>query len=378
MPDMIKIIDLKDSFEWDYFVCSFQNHDIYYLNGYVKGFALHGDGEPKLLYYEANNLRAIYVYNLRPLGSGWFDIITPYGYGGILFDGDISESNKQSFEAAFETFMKDNNIICNFVRYHPLLQNANDMRSLTQVIDLGKTIAIDLSSEDIIWNNITSKNRNMIRKAEKNGVTIEHSHDLAIFDDFIRIYNETMDNDNADDYYYFNDSFYESIHKDLNKNYEMFYACYQGKIIAMSIILYCNGMMHYHLSGSLFEFRNLAPTNLLLYKAACWGCKQGFRIFHLGGGFGSGEDNLFKFKAAFNRNSGIQFSIGKQIFNQYMYEKLVNIRINEDSSFDTDSRFFPLYRHKISIKQLQTIRAELMLYTQSKKILSMSKIENRN
>ena len=213
----------------------------------------------------------------------------------------------------------------------------------------------------------------MIRKAEKNGVTIEHCKDLAIFDDFIRIYNATMDNDNAEEYYYFNKPFYESIHTDLNANYEMFYARYEGQIIAMSIMLYCNGMMHYHLSGSLSEFRNLAPTNLLLYKAACWGCKQGLSVFHLGGGFGSGEDNLYKFKAGFNRNSGIQFSIGKQIFNPNMYDKLVNIRISEDPSFNTDSKFFPLYRHKLNRKSIQTIYAELMLYTQTKRILTMTK-----
>ena len=77
-------------------------------------------------------------------------------------------------------------------------------------------------------------------------------------------------------------------------------------------MLYGNKQMHYHLSGSLIEYRNLAPSNLLLYKAALWGCEQGFKTFHLGGGVGSGEDGLYKFKAAFNRNSNYQFSIGKE------------------------------------------------------------------
>ena len=102
--------------------------------------------------------------------------------------------------------------------------------------------------------------------------------------------------------------------------------------------------MHYHLSGSVMEYRNLAPSNLLLYKAALWGCEHGYKTFHLGGGVGSGEDNLYKFKAAFNKNSNYQFSIAKYIFNQDKYDELVNIRKEHDDEFNLESHFFPIYR----------------------------------
>ena len=92
------------------------------------------------------------------------------------------------------------------------------------------------------------------------------------------------------------------------------------------------------------EYRNLAPTNLLLYKAALWGCEQGYKTFHLGGGVGSGEDNLYKFKVSFNRKSDYQFSIGKQIFNQDIYNELVKERASQDVEFNRESSFFPLYR----------------------------------
>lgn len=59
--------------------------------------------------------------------------------------------------------------------------------------------------------------------------------------------------------------------------------------------------MNYHLSGSIWEYANLAPTNLLLYEAALWGCANGCKTLYLGGGVGSGEDSLFKFKKAFYR-----------------------------------------------------------------------------
>lgn len=342
---MIHIIGTSQFKQWDEIVCSFSEHDVYYLRGYVRAFQIHGDGEPQLLYYEQNGLRAIYVYMKRRTAiNGVYDSITPYGYGGVLFEGDTSDANLKSFWEAYVCKMNEENIVDNFVRYHPVLSNAVTMKNISDVIDLGKTIALDLSSTDIIWENIISKNRNMIRKAEKNGIEILHGKDWTLFDDFIRIYNATMDKDNADGYYYFCKEFYRSIHEDLHDNYEMFYATYEGKIIAMSIIIFANKQMHYHLSGSLIEYRNLAPSNLLLYKAALWGYEHGFKTFHLGGGVGSGEDNLYKFKAAFNRKADYQFSIAKHIFNQEKYDELVELRANEDKTFNRDSKFFPLYR----------------------------------
>ncbi len=342
---MIQLFSIQERLEWDNIVKSFPDYDVYYLSGYVKAFHIHGDGEPFLLYYEGQGLRAIYVYMKRPTAiEGEYDSVTPYGYGGVLFEGDTSEANLKAFWKAYLDEMAKEHIVDNFVRYHPVLKNAVPMKPISNVIDLGKTIAMDLSSPELIWENIHSKNRNMIRKAEKNGIVIEHGQGMELFDKFIEIYNATMDKDHAEEYYYFKSPFYESIHNDLCDNYEMFYAKLEDKIIAMSIMIFANGRMNYHLSGSDIEYRNLAPSNLLLYKAALWGCEQGFRTFHLGGGVGSGEDNLYKFKAAFNKNSDYQFSIGKQIFDQAKYEELVKIRRESDLGFDGTSSYFPVYR----------------------------------
>ncbi len=342
---MIHIINISESHKWDNIVCAFANHDVYYLSGYVKAFQIHGDGEPQLLYYEADGLKAIYVYMKRETAiKGYFDSVTPYGYGGVLFEGDMSETNLHAFWREYVENMRKEGIVDNFVRYHPVLANAIPMKQISTVIDLGKTVALDLSSPDVVWENIISKNRNMIRKAEKNGIEILHGKSMELFAEFKRIYNATMEKDHAEEYYFFGDNFYESIHSDLYDYYEIFYAVLEGKPIAMSIMLFANMQMHYHLSGSLMEYRNLAPSNLLLYKAALWGCEQGYKTFHLGGGVGSGEDNLYKFKAAFNRNSDFQFSIGKEIFDQQKYDELVMIRRESDPNFDETSRFFPLYR----------------------------------
>ena len=344
---MIQIYNIDNSNKWDEIVTSFADYDVYYLSGYARSFYVHGDGEPQLLYYISENIRAIYVYMKRKTAiDGVYDSITPYGYGGVLFDGEVNEANLSAFRDEFLQKMQSENIISDFVRYHPVLGNAVYMKSISQVIDLGNTIAMDLTSPEVIWENITSKNRNHIRKAQKNNIQIHHTDDYSIFHGFISIYNKTMDRDNADEYYYFQEDFYKVIYDYLKGNFQVFYATLDNQIIVASIILYANKQVHYHLSGSLIEYRHLAPTNLLLYHVALWGYEHGYNTLHLGGGLGSGNDNLYKFKAAFNRNSGLQFSIGKQIFSQELYDKLVNLRLQQNPNFNLESKYFPLYRDK--------------------------------
>ena len=160
-----------------------------------------------------------------------------------------------------------------------------------------------------------------------------------LYKDFIDIYNSTMERDNAEEYYYFKPEFYNSICYDLPENAQVFYAVKDDEIIAASIMIAANGRMNYHLSGSKFEYRSLAPTNLLLYKAALWGCANGYKTLYLGGGVGSGEDNLFKFKKSFYRKDDLlRFYIGKKIYLQERYDELIAMRE------PVNSGYFPMYR----------------------------------
>ena len=178
------------------------------------------------------------------------------------------------------------------------------------------------------------------------GIVVEHSEDFSLFDKFRSIYNATMDKDNADPYYYFGSSFYESVAKDLHGNWKMFYAVFKGEIIAMSIIFMCNGRMHYHLSGNVQEYRSLNATNLILYEAARYGARHGYKILHLGGGVGSGEDPLYKFKKTFNKKGDLGFCISKDCFDKEKYSDLIKLRKMSTPSFDVTASFFPLYRLK--------------------------------
>ena len=74
----------------------------------------------------------------------------------------------------------------------------------------------------LLWNNIIPENRTAIRKAIKNGVKVKHGKGISLLDKFTEIYNNSMDHNKAEDYYYFEMDFYKSIHKDLHDNYYLF------------------------------------------------------------------------------------------------------------------------------------------------------------
>lgn len=344
----LKVYTIEQNEEWDAVVHSFKDYDVYWLSGYVKAFKIHGDGEPLLFYYEDKDTRGINVIMKRDISldsrfkdkieeNTWFDFTTPYGYGGWIIEGE----DKEKLFSIYEQYCKKNNIVSEFVRFHPVIKNYETTDRFYDVLALGGTIAMNLDSPETIWNNLISKNRNMVRKAIKNGIEIYNGRFPEIYEQFRKIYNATMDKDEADDYYYFKPEFYESVMKDLDAEGQVFYAVYDKKVIAASIILATNGKLNYHLSGSLKEFQNLAPTNLLLYKAALWGYANGCKTFHLGGGVGSAKDSLYKFKAAFYKGEPSSFYIGRKIYIEDKYKELVLIR---DQNEIENSGFFPKYR----------------------------------
>lgn len=342
---MLSVYTLEQSEQWDAVVRSFKEYDVYWLSGYVKAFQIHGDGDPLLFYYDGLDVRGINVVMKRDVAKDekfkgkisedkYFDFSTPYGYGGWIIEGE----NSEELFKAYEAWIQKNGIISEFVRFHPMVKNHEASRPFYEVIQLGEVVHMDLRSPEDIWNNIISKNRNMIRKAIKNDVKVYNGRFPEIYEKFRTIYNGTMDKDDAEEYYYFGEEFYESVLEDLPQNAQVFWAEKDGQVIAASIMLAVNGKMNYHLSGSLREFRSLAPTNLLLYEAALWGCANGYRTLYLGGGVGSGEDNLFKFKRAFYKGDLNRFYIGKKIFNQEKNDELVSMRE------PTENGFFPKYR----------------------------------
>ncbi len=347
------ILTYDNNYNWNDIIKSFKNWDVYYLYEYCKSFELHGDGQPLLIYYEGNDLRLCYVVLKSDISQSkefsgllpentYYDISTPYGYGGPLIEGHFSDRNIDDFFNELNKYCIEANIVSQFIRFNPIAENYKYFENVSSIKKNKQTVCINTSSIELIFENLTSKNRNMIRKAQKNNVQISSDNGENI-DSFIYVYNETMKRNGASEYYYFNDEYFKYICNNMTNNLKIFYAKYNDSIISSSIILYNEDSMHYHLSGTLSEYMTLAANNFLLYNAAIWGCEKGITQFHLGGGVDS-EDSLFSFKKSFNKHGLIDFYIGSNIFDVTKFDYLVELRKNNDNKFDENNKFLIKYR----------------------------------
>ena len=305
-----------------------------------------------LIYFENGNERFCYVVMQNDISEcskfhglikkdEYFDWETPYGYGGPLCDVDISKESQLLFLEEIKMYCKEHNIVSQFVRFHPMLNNFGCLNMVLENRYLRDTIYIDTSDKDLIMKNMDSKNRNMVRKAIKNEVTVVQK-DITEYDDFVDLYIATMRKNNADEYYIFGNDYFEYL-SNMKENACMFYAMYEDKPISGAIMFYNKHSMHYHLSGSDVLYRQFSPSNLMLYEAALWANSRGIKGFHLGGGMNP-DDSLFGFKKQFNKNGRLPFYVGRTIFSQEKYDELLAKRKAADDTFDIENSFMIQYR----------------------------------
>lgn len=331
---------------------SFANWDIYYLYEYAQGFMLHGDGEPLLIEYRDDDAHFCYAMMKSDIADApafcgilerqkYYDMETPYGYGGPLSDGEVTEASQKRFLKELKDYCGMEGIVSQFIRFHPLLQNHVLMPFVFETRYMRDTIYMDTASPELISANMDSKNRNMVRKAIKSGVTIERRA-IDQYSEFLPMYEETMLKDEAAAYYTFQKDYFDA-QSELKDNACIFYAMYEEQPIAGAMMYYNDRFMHYHLAGTHTEYRKFAPSNLMLYEAACWASTQGIQKFHLGGGMAA-DDNLFGFKKQFNKSGRLPFVIGRTIFDKSVYQKLLHMRKQANSTFDMENGRMIQYR----------------------------------
>lgn len=298
--------------------------DLYFREEYVRLYETESE-KACCFVYEAGNSIMLFPFLLRAFeykGTIYYDFETAYGYGG-----PVSNDHSEAFmTAAFQTMIdkaKAENYVCGFTRFHPLLENWDYFYKVGRLIQDRKTIAIDLSGGiEATWRNeIHTKNRNVIKKGEKNGLEFVVDNDFTYLKEFEKLYNSTMDKLEADGFYYFEPKYYDQL-KDTIQNRFLGIVKHDGKVVAGAIFFYQLPYGHYHLAGSDKAFLKLSPNNFLLWGAAKELTTRGVKHFHLGGGTdGSEENSLYQYKRKFSKHE-YQFTLGKMIFNPLLYDEI--------------------------------------------------------
>ena len=278
-------------------------------------------------------------------GETYYDIITPYGYGGPVIHGDPTGEEREKLIAAYmEAFGKytaENRIVAEFVRFHPMIGNGVDFRQAYRSQLDRKTVGTTLTYEDVIATEFSKHRRKDIRRILKNPeIRYEIDEDPSTLDDFVEIYYSTMDRDNAADYYYFGQDYFRNMLAAFPGHITTAKVFLGDRTIAMGVYFRYGKYLHAHLSGTLSEYLEYSPAYILKYAMALYGHEKGYEVIHYGGGSSRSPDNsLYRFKKEFGKNTEFDFYIAKKVWNEEAYQ-----RICEAAGADMKSDFFPAYR----------------------------------
>lgn len=337
---------IEDQNKWDTIVRSFPDYDVFYLSGYSKAFMREApkNGTPILLYYEHGEDRAINVMLRRDVAKDeklagkveegqYFDLITPYGYGG--FWGNISDWEK--LNQTYTEYCMINHYVCEFVRfelftdYHKHFDGEVETRTHNVVRSLEMPL-------DEMWMDFKQKVRKNVKKANTYNLECIIENTDEHLEDFLRIYYSTMERTDAEGEYYFSKQFYEDLNK-MKDNVMYFHVVYDSKIVSTELVIYGAENCYSYLGGTDREYFDVRPNDFLKYEIIKWAKEKGLKTFVLGGGYGA-DDGIYQYKLCLAPHGQQEFYIGRKIFDREAYDRLVALREGEE----LNEKYFPLYR----------------------------------
>jgi len=309
-------------------------------------------GEARLFIYREGTASVIYPFLLRKvnlipalegrLKQDLYDITTPYGYGGPLATPAIEESVWGNFCRCFTDYCKENDIITEFVRFHPLLGNHRFLGRQLTIERVSSVVFVDLKkSDEEIWSGYERNNRKNIKKAYREGLEVILEEKPSHFTDFISIYHHTLLRNQAGKFYFFPKIFYDCIHKELKGNFLYAHTLKCGKLISTELLLYNKTYIHSFLGGTLEEYSEYRPNNILKHEIIKWAKSKGIKYFLLGGGYCEG-DGIFRYKRSFARDGVLDFYIGKKIYNHEAVNMLEEMMVAQKPG--ESENYFPSYR----------------------------------
>ena len=348
MGEMIQI-HVEEGKRWNSCVRSFQNYDVFYLREYVLAFMNENEknGVPVLLYYENGADRAINVVFKRDVAldekmqgkiavGEYFDLVSPYGYGG--FWGSITDY--EALNRTYHEFCISQHYICEFLRfelfsdYHSHYDGEVETRTHNVVRNLEMSL-------DEMWMDFKQKVRKNVKKANNNHLEIVIENTDEHLQDFLDIYYSTMERSNAESEYYFSKEFFEILNR-MSDNIMYFHVIYEGKVISTELVIYGAENCYSYLGGTNREYFDLRPNDFLKYEIIKWAKEKGLKNFVLGGGYGA-DDGIFQYKTCLAPKGIVDFYIGRKVFDDENYKKLVDIRAEENPGC-LESGYFPKYR----------------------------------
>lgn len=298
-----------------------------------------------------NTLLVLFPFIYRKIYSenkdvGYYDITSPYGFGGpIIYDG-IEEKSMKQFWGQLDKWYIKNNVVSEFVRFN---FRQNILGFSGSIVPTLKMVHGNILPEEELWKNFKPKVRNNVRKGLAYGLKARIYHGNipeSAIGEFVYIYDKTMRRHSAEmRYLQEKDYFRKFIH---NNPQSCCVVCvyFENKVVSTELLLLSKNAIYSYLGGSDEAYFFTRPNDFLKWEVMKWGQKNGFTEYHLGGGKEE-NDSLYKYKKRFfPHDKDRTFFTGRKIILPDVYQSLVDS--NPHCEKEKSTNFFPLYRYEYS------------------------------
>ena len=293
-----------------------------------------------------------YPFVVRPLDglpfshpSALWDSATPE-YSGPL---GIRSDTAGHFSVTTHHLFKELGVIAEFMHLHPWEIEARLLRDGESSLNRD-VVWVDLSrSDDDLWcNSFTPTCRNKIRRSQAENVRVLEASGLADIHEFVRIYHQTMDRNQALESYYFTEEYFAAIFESMPASARFVLAEHRGTVVAAALYLHDRDTAYSYLTGTDYAHQQVRPTNAIIYETIKWARSKGKKRLLLGAGYRQ-DDGVFKFKASFS-NLRAPFHVYRRIHLADQYQQLEEKWCLHYSSTAEHATYFPSYRSVAPMK----------------------------
>ncbi len=257
------------------------------------------------------------AYLIRPIpGTSYFDIISPFDFGGVF--GDAEEAIRLWQKLYW--YMEDRRVVSMFLRCHP-----KSWASEVFTQHVRDNVVVDLNNTDVqMWEGISKTAQDTVKQGQRAGL----DYKPCPISDFMGLYLSNMRELKRDQWYHFPAEWFESIEPMV----QCWGAYQDGALRGAHLYVPDGDILFYFLSASDLEYRNACrPNDWMFWQTMLRAKAEGFKLFYLGGGE---TESLRWFKQKWSRDR-VPYYVAKAIFMPDVYRKLSQGR---------ETNYFPAYR----------------------------------
>lgn len=338
--------------EWDAALASLASHqrDVFFLSSWLRFWEQRGAGRAMGALSRDDAGVILYPFMLTDLAAvphlgdefaGLHDAVTPHGFGGPLVQHRASEDAVPEFRDAFAAWCRDNGVVSEFVRFHPLLDTRLAFDRHLEIEETGCVVWCRLDSGTCqVSDQMTATSRRNVRAAREAGLTCGIERSTEAYQRFSELYLDNAERRKALPHYRFGAEHYDALRTMLGASQVLFGVRHEGELIAGALFLRSHDFAHFHALAADRRYASLRPANLLFFEAMQWARGLGASAINLGGGY-RGDDEFLRFKEGFAPMRAPRF-VGHAIHLPEQYIAAARRRAEAAAIVDCD--YFPAYR----------------------------------